>query len=91
MESKDIMELVDRIVLLTEENAQMRERIGRLSEAVKSAEYEDALNKERNKDKEWVRFDFTASIPADTINAIMGWKRDCKAVNIIEELKKDKT
>ena len=87
MESKDIMELVDRIVLLTEEYAKLRVKVATLKEAVESAELENARNKEANKDADWVRFDYTATLPTEQINMIMGWRRAYKAEEIIERLK----
>lgn len=81
------MELVDRFAALLEENAQLRMRFEVLENTVKAAEIDDALRKEHNKDESWVRFDYGATLPAETINAIMGWKRSREATEIIERLK----
>ena len=83
------MELVDRFAALLEENALLRMRFELLENTVKAAEIEDALNKERNKDMEWVRFDYTATLPTEQINMIMGWDRNREATEIIERLRKE--
>ena len=81
------MELVDRFAALLEENAQLRMRFEVLENTVKAAEIDDALRKEHNKDESWVRFDYGATISAETVNTIMGWKRSREATEIIERLK----
>lgn len=83
------MELVDRFAALLEENAQLRMRFEVLENTVKAAEIDDALRKEHNKDEIWVRFDYGATLPAETINAIMGWDRNREATEIIERLRKE--
>lgn len=83
MESKDIMELVDRIILLTEENAQMRERIGRLSEAVITEERRDAQYSVEH------GYSYSANLRCDEINLIMGWKRDEEAERILNAKKEE--
>lgn len=85
--NEHVMELVDRFAAVLEENAQLRMRMELLENTVKAAELEDALSKEANKDKDWVRFDYSATISAETINMIMGWRRAYKAEEIIERLK----
>ena len=84
------MELVDRFAALLEENTQLRMRFEVLENTVKAAEIDDALRKEHNKDESWVRFDYGATISAETVNAIMGWKRSREATEIIERLKGEK-
>lgn len=79
MESKDIMELVDRIILLTEKNAQMREQIGRLMEAVSAEERRDAQYSVEH------GYTYSANLRCDEINLIMGWKRDEEAERILKE------
>lgn len=81
------MELVDRFAALLEENAQLRMRFEVLENTVKAAEIDDALRKEHNKGESWVRFEYTATISAETINAVMGWTRSREAEEIIERLK----
>ncbi len=81
------MELIDRFAALLEENTEMRTRLRALENIVKAAEIEDALSKERNKNESWVRFNYAASIEAETINAVMGWERSREATEIIERLK----
>lgn len=84
------MELVDRFAALLEENAQLRTKIELLHNTVKAEEIENALYKERNKDDEWIRFDYEGRIDTETINTIMGWKRSREAEEIIERLKEEK-
>lgn len=81
------MELIDRFAALLEENTEMRTRLRALENIVKAAEIDDALSKERNKDQSWVRFEYTATISAETINAVMGWERSREATETIERLK----
>lgn len=83
------MELIDRFAALLEENAQLRARLDVLESAVKAAELEDALSKKANKDKDWVRFDYSATLPTEQINMIMGWHRSREATEIIEGLRKE--
>lgn len=84
------MELVDRFAALLEENAQLRMRLELLENTVRAAEIDDALSKEANRDKEWVRFNYAATLPTEQINMIMGWKRSREAEEIIERLKEEK-
>lgn len=83
MESKDIMELVDRILLLTEENAKMKERIERLAKAVVDTERIEAQYAVDN------GHNYIAILNCDKINAIMGWDRDEEAERILNAKKEE--
>lgn len=72
-----IMELVDRILLLTEENTKMRERINHLAAAVADAERKDAKYSVEH------GYSYSANLSCDRINLIMNWNRDEEAERIL--------
>lgn len=73
-----IMELFDRILLLTEENTKMRERINHLAAAVADAERKDAKYSVEH------GYSYSANLSCDKINAIMSWNRDKEAEQILK-------
>ena len=86
MESKDIMELIDRILLLTEENTKMTERLERLASEVVDTERAEAQYAFDS------GYNYSAILTCDKINRIMGWKRDEEAERILKmSTKKEET
>lgn len=81
--NEQMMELVDRMLLLTEENAKMRECINHLMRAVFEAEIKDA------KACAEYGYSYSPSLKCDDINMIMGWDRNREATEIIERLRKE--
>lgn len=75
--NEQMMELVDRVLLLTEENAKMRERINHLAAAVADAERKDAKYSVEH------GYSYSANLSCDKINAIMSWNRDKEAERIL--------
>lgn len=81
MESKDIMELVDRILLLTEENTKMKERLEHLASEVAYTERTEAQYAVDS------GYNYSAILTCDKVNRIMGWKRDEEAERILNTKK----
>lgn len=77
--NEQMMELVDRMLLLTEENAKMRECINHLMRAVVDTERAEAQYAVDND------YNYSAILTCDKINSIMGWKRDEEAERIMKE------
>lgn len=77
--NEQMMELVDRMLLLTEENAKMRECINHLMRAVFEAEIKDA------KACAGYGYSYSPSLKCDDINMIMGWKRNEEAERIMKK------
>lgn len=77
--NEQMMELVDRMLLLTEENAKMRECINHLMRVVIKTEIKDA------KACAEYGYSYSPSLKCDNINMIMGWKRNEEAERIMKK------
>ena len=85
MNEKMMLEIVERMLLLAEENAVLRTEVNYLERLVKSAEIEAAENRKR-----WgYTPEYNATISADDLNELFGWRRAARAVEIIEGMRKE--
>ena len=83
MESKDIMELVDRLVLLTEENARLDERVKELECLFHEKQLDRAEMQIENPDMDIDVFD--VYINGDELKRVFGWGDSYTARNLLKE------
>lgn len=83
MESKGIMELIDRLILLTEENMKLKGRLDHLAKVVADTERAEAQYAVEH------GYNYSAILTCDKINRIMGWKRDKEAERILNTKKEE--
>lgn len=76
-----VAEYLDRMILLAEENAEMRARLEIFEAAVKAAEIEDA---KYQAGKTYGEPGYEGTVKTDAVNMIFGWKRAREAVELIE-------
>ena len=81
--NEQMMELVDRMLLLTEENAKMTERLERLASEVVDTERAEAQYAVDS------GYNYSAILTCDKINRIMGWTRDEEAERILNTKKEE--
>lgn len=84
--AKIVAEFMDRMILLAEENARMTTRLQLLFDTVKTAERERAEYCER-----WgYTPEYDAHLDTEEINALFGWRRDQKAIEIVERMQAER-
>ena len=90
MKENMIGEYMERMMLLVEESATLRERLRTLEDIVKDAEVEDARYRERLKKEAYIDFDYKGTVSTEIINKVMGWKRSEIAEEIIEGIREER-
>ena len=83
MESKDVMELVDRLLLLTEENTRLREQLDRLKRMVWEDQEAKAEMAKRYQEDNINPFDIY--IDGKDILKVFHWGNSPKVVSLMEE------
>ena len=82
MESKYIMELVDRLLLTAEENQKLRTQMNGLCELIRGIEREEAQYCLEN------CLYYHPNVDTSAIRNIMGWREEPETRRMVEELKK---